>query len=71
MNVFCTGHAGFAVYKSTPYGPIDETIPYLHRRALENSSVLGGTQKERQLLWKTLVNRVTFGILPRNTMQTQ
>ncbi|KAL4226794.1 Hydroxyproline dehydrogenase [Mactra antiquata] len=53
-------NAGYLVYKSIPYGPIDETIPYLTRRALENSSILSGTTKERKLLWKALVGRITF-----------
>lgn len=57
--------SGYVVYKSTPYGPLEETIPYLHRRAVENSSVLSGTQKERQLLWRAFIDRLTFSRLPR------
>lgn len=47
--------AGYAVYKYIPYGPIDEVIPYLLRRAEENSDVLGGAGKERRLIAEELV----------------
>ncbi|OCB89762.1 FAD-linked oxidoreductase [Sanghuangporus baumii] len=32
------------VIKCTPYGPLARVMPYLSRRALENKSVLGGSQ---------------------------
>ncbi|RKO98642.1 hypothetical protein CXG81DRAFT_6783, partial [Caulochytrium protostelioides] len=35
------GH-GYPVDKYIPYGPVDVTVPYLLRRAQENSAVLGG-----------------------------
>ncbi|KAI9268803.1 FAD-linked oxidoreductase-like protein [Sporodiniella umbellata] len=52
---------GYAIYKYLPYGMIDEVIPYLLRRAQENSSVLGGpgVVHERQLLWDELKRRIT------------
>eukprot|EP00743_Colponemidia_sp_Colp-15_P009251 GILK01010104.1.p1 GENE.GILK01010104.1~~GILK01010104.1.p1 ORF type:complete len:467 (+),score=53.62 GILK01010104.1:25-1401(+) len=49
---------GFQAYKYVPYGPVDEVIPYLVRRAQENSSVLSGGFKERQLLWTELLQRI-------------
>ncbi|KAJ3106866.1 hypothetical protein HK100_003672 [Physocladia obscura] len=33
---------GYRCFKYVPYGPIEDTIPYLLRRAQENSSVLSG-----------------------------
>jgi len=52
--------AGFKVYKSVPYGPLDEVLPYLSRRAAENRVVLSGARKELELLLKELRRRVTF-----------
>lgn len=49
---------GYAVYKSVPYGSIDDTLPYLLRRAQENRTVLQGIRKERDLLRKELYRRL-------------
>ena len=50
--------AGFTVYKSVPYGPLDEVLPYLSRRAAENRVVLSGARKELQLLSAELKRRM-------------
>ena len=41
---------GYNVAKYVPYGPIREAIPYLIRRAQENTSVAGQTSRELALL---------------------
>jgi len=41
---------GFNVAKYVPYGPIKEVIPYLIRRAQENTSVTGEASRELQLI---------------------
>ncbi|KAG8524410.1 Hydroxyproline dehydrogenase [Galemys pyrenaicus] len=50
--------AGYAVYKSIPYGSLEEVIPYLIRRAQENRSVLRGARRERELLSQELRRRL-------------
>lgn len=43
-------HAGYNVAKYVPYGPVKEVIPYLFRRADENTSVKGQTGRELSLI---------------------
>ena len=54
---FNLARAGFSVSKYLPYGPIDEVVHYLMRRAQENSSVGGQTGKELSLIRKELRRR--------------
>ena len=54
---FNLAKAGCSVSKYLPFGPIKEVIPYLMRRAQENSSVSGQTGKELLLIKKELKRR--------------
>jgi proline dehydrogenase len=45
-------HAGYNVAKYVPYGPVKEVMPYLLRRADENTSVAGQTGRELSLIMK-------------------
>lgn len=48
---------GFNVAKYLPYGPIKEVLPYLSRRAQENSSVKGQAGRELSLINKEIKRR--------------
>jgi proline dehydrogenase len=54
---FNLAKAGFSVSKYLPFGPIKDVIPYLMRRAQENSSVSGQTGRELALIKKELQRR--------------
>ncbi len=47
----------FNVSKYVPYGPVQDTIPYLIRRAQENTSVQGQMSRELDLISKELKRR--------------
>jgi proline dehydrogenase len=49
--------SSYNVSKYVPYGPIKDTIPYLIRRAQENSSVTGQMSRELELITKELKRR--------------
>lgn len=54
---FNLANAGFSVSKYLPFGPIKDVIPYLMRRAQENSSVSGQTGRELTLIKKEIARR--------------
>jgi proline dehydrogenase len=49
---FNLSNAGFNVAKYVPYGPVKDVLPYLIRRADENTSVAGQTSRELTLISK-------------------
>jgi proline dehydrogenase len=54
---FNLAKAGCSVSKYLPFGPIEDVIPYLMRRAEENSSLSGQTGKELALIDKEVIRR--------------
>ncbi|MBO9563572.1 MAG: proline dehydrogenase family protein [Niastella sp.] len=54
---FNLAKAGLPVSKYLPFGPIHDVVPYLMRRAQENSSVSGQTGRELGLIRKEMKRR--------------
>ena len=54
---FNLAKAGCSVSKYLPFGPIEDVIPYLMRRAEENSSLSGQTGRELTLIKKEMERR--------------
>lgn len=54
---FNLAKAGYNVVKYLPFGPVSETLPYLIRRAEENSAAGGQTSRELKLIEKELKRR--------------
>ena len=54
---FNLANANFNVAKYVPYGPVNEVLPYLIRRAQENTSVKGQTGRELNLIMKEKARR--------------
>jgi proline dehydrogenase len=53
---FNLSNAGYNVAKYLPYGPVEKVIPYLIRRAEENTAISGQTSREYSLI-KTEITR--------------
>ncbi|MBB6003000.1 proline dehydrogenase family protein [Arcicella rosea] len=49
--------AGYNVAKYVPYGPVEAVMPYLFRRAEENTSVSGQASREFTLIKREIVRR--------------
>src|SRR3546814_6058914 len=56
---FNLAEAGYQVAKYMPYGPVKAVMPYLFRRAQENTSVAGQTGRELSLIDKEKKRRKT------------
>ena len=54
---FNLANAGYNVAKYVPYGPVESVMPYLLRRAAENTSVAGQSSRELLLIRKELKRR--------------
>ena len=54
---FNLSNLGYNVAKYVPYGPVKEVLPYLIRRAEENTSVAGQTGRELSLIKQEIKKR--------------
>ena len=54
---FNLAKAGYNVAKYLPYGPLKEVIPYLIRRAKENTSITGDMSRELQFITQEINRR--------------
>ena len=57
---FNLAKAGYNIAKYVPYGPVESVMPYLLRRASENTSVAGQSSRELTLIRKELKRRKTI-----------
>ena len=57
---FNLADAGYNTSKYMPYGPVKDVIPYLIRRAQENTSVSGQMGRELKLLKDEVRRRKLF-----------
>ncbi len=57
---------GYNVAKYVPYGPVEEVMPYLLRRADENTSVAGQTGRELTLINREKIRRKSFAKIASN-----
>lgn len=55
---FALGIKGYKAYKYVPYGKVNEVMPYLIRRAQENSDALSGAKLQLDLINKELSRRL-------------
>jgi proline dehydrogenase len=54
---FNTAAAGYNAAKYVPYGPVEAVLPYLFRRAQENTSIAGQSSRELSLIERELKRR--------------
>ncbi|MBL7692393.1 MAG: proline dehydrogenase family protein [Flavipsychrobacter sp.] len=54
---FNLANSGYHVAKYLPYGPVGDVVPYLMRRAQENTSVAGQTGRELSLINQEVARR--------------
>jgi proline dehydrogenase len=52
------GKNDYRVYKYVPYGEVHEVMPYLLRRARENSAIVGGATLELDMIKQELLRRM-------------
>ncbi|OOG78135.1 proline dehydrogenase family protein [Algoriphagus sp. A40] len=54
---FNLAKAGYRVFKYVPYGPVEKVMPYLTRRASENTSIAGQSSREFELIKREMKRR--------------
>lgn len=56
---YSLANAGYNVAKYVPYGPLRKVVPYMMRRAEENTAIAGQTSREYRLVMKEIQRRKT------------
>ncbi len=51
-------NGGYNAAKLVPYGPVGDVLPYLSRRLIENSDILGGSAIETQRMKQEIIARL-------------
>ena len=59
---FALGEGGYNAYKYVPYGLVHEVLPYLLRRAQENSDVTQGMGEELDMIKREIKRRLVSQI---------
>jgi proline dehydrogenase len=62
MRDGATGHlssSGFQVHKIVPYGPVPIVLPYLHRRAQENSTMIKSMELDKAAILSEIKYRIS------------
>lgn len=54
---YTLGEYGLDAFKYVPYGPLEEVLPYLVRRAQENSELLSNSVKDLEAIQQELARR--------------
>src|SRR4030095_11594459 len=67
---FNLAQKGYNVCKYVPYGPVEDVLPYLIRRAQENTSVAGQTGRELSLIQSEMKRRKLAGGSTKNMVGT-
>jgi proline dehydrogenase len=56
---FNLAKSGYRVVKYVPYSPVEKVMPYLTRRAAENTSIAGQSSREFELVKREIRRRKT------------
>ena len=49
-------------YKYVPYGPVGDVLPYLIRRAQENSDIMAGVSREKGMIAAEIWRRIKASV---------
>lgn len=63
---FNLAKAGYHVVKYVPYGPVEKVMPYLTRRAAENTSIAGQSSREFEQIKREMRRRKTEERRPKS-----
>jgi len=63
---FNLGKNGYRSYKYVPYGKVEEVMPYLLRRARENSAIIGGATEENNRIRAEVKRRLNVNSIQRH-----
>ncbi|KAJ2548468.1 proline dehydrogenase, partial [Coemansia sp. RSA 1933] len=67
---YALAKANLPIYKYVPYGSLDEVLPYLIRRAQENSAVADSILREASFVLREIIRRATGAARKESTVSS-